>query len=70
MRIPLSDLDNQYPRKVKRDEDGYVSDMSTCDEFDREGQDNGLLNVIEDCIDYNKCAHFLAHAIHSFFLSL
>lgn len=47
-------LDNQYPRQVTRDENGYVADMSTCDERKADGTDNGQLNIVVDSLEYNN----------------
>jgi len=49
-------LDNQYPRNLKRDEDGMVTDMASCQEFTSDGRDNGLVpaNVVEDEFDWHN----------------
>ncbi|CAE8721049.1 unnamed protein product [Polarella glacialis] len=49
-------LDNQYPRNLERDNDGFVTDMGTCAEFTAEGRDNGVVpaNVIEDEFDWHN----------------
>jgi len=54
-------LDNQYPRNIQRDSNGYVTDMSTCDEFTANGQDNGIVpaNLVEDQFDWHNT--FVGH---------
>eukprot|EP00930_Biecheleria_cincta_P056436 TRINITY_DN42567_c0_g1_i1.p1 TRINITY_DN42567_c0_g1~~TRINITY_DN42567_c0_g1_i1.p1 ORF type:complete len:863 (-),score=115.76 TRINITY_DN42567_c0_g1_i1:230-2818(-) len=54
-------LDNQYPRNIKRDADGYVTDMSSCNEFTADGKDNGLVpaNLVEDQLDWHNV--FVGH---------
>jgi len=49
-------LDNQYPRNLVRDSDGFVTDPGSCAEFTEDGRDNGLApaNVIEDEFDYHN----------------
>mmetsp|Transcript_33320 Transcript_33320/g.59824 ORF Transcript_33320/g.59824 Transcript_33320/m.59824 type:complete len:643 (-) Transcript_33320:417-2345(-) len=49
-------LDNQYPRYLERDNDGFVTDMGSCAEFTAEGRDNGVVpaNVIEDEFDWHN----------------
>lgn len=52
-------LDNQYPRKVRRDADGYLLPGEDCAEFAADGSDNGLLAIIEDSIEYHSI--FVGH---------
>eukprot|EP00437_Effrenium_voratum_P009909 CAMPEP_0181428788 /NCGR_PEP_ID=MMETSP1110-20121109/16861_1 /TAXON_ID=174948 /ORGANISM="Symbiodinium sp., Strain CCMP421" /LENGTH=1773 /DNA_ID=CAMNT_0023552029 /DNA_START=37 /DNA_END=5358 /DNA_ORIENTATION=- len=49
-------LDNQRPRNIERDTNGFVIDMGTCSEFTEDGRDNGLnpANVIEDQFDWHN----------------
>eukprot|EP00933_Yihiella_yeosuensis_P028748 TRINITY_DN22577_c0_g2_i1.p1 TRINITY_DN22577_c0_g2~~TRINITY_DN22577_c0_g2_i1.p1 ORF type:complete len:1594 (+),score=244.66 TRINITY_DN22577_c0_g2_i1:990-5771(+) len=49
-------LDNQYPRNLERDKDGFVTDMGSCAEFTSTGKDNGVVpaNVIEDEFDWHN----------------
>eukprot|EP00927_Polykrikos_kofoidii_P025548 TRINITY_DN2292_c0_g1_i5.p1 TRINITY_DN2292_c0_g1~~TRINITY_DN2292_c0_g1_i5.p1 ORF type:complete len:1175 (-),score=137.28 TRINITY_DN2292_c0_g1_i5:107-3631(-) len=48
--------DNQHPRKLQRDSDGFVTDMSSCGEFTAEGKDNGVdpANLVEDEFDWHN----------------
>eukprot|EP00937_MAST-01D_sp_MAST-1D-sp2_P000340 g340.t1 len=46
-------LDNQYPRQVAQDSDGYV-DKSTCDEYKPDGTDNGQLSLVQDALEYHQ----------------
>ena len=46
--------DNQHPRDIERDEDGYVPDMSTCGRFKPNGEDNGKTSFIDDHFDYHN----------------
>ena len=48
--------DNQHPRMLKRDADGYVTDWASCDEFTSDGGDNGVspANVIEDSFEWHN----------------
>mmetsp|Transcript_35303 Transcript_35303/g.94015 ORF Transcript_35303/g.94015 Transcript_35303/m.94015 type:complete len:1048 (-) Transcript_35303:226-3369(-) len=48
--------DNQHPRMLKRDANGYVTDWASCDEFTSDGQDNGVspANVIEDSFEWHN----------------
>eukprot|EP00931_Biecheleriopsis_adriatica_P067560 TRINITY_DN4167_c0_g1_i1.p1 TRINITY_DN4167_c0_g1~~TRINITY_DN4167_c0_g1_i1.p1 ORF type:complete len:1079 (-),score=142.05 TRINITY_DN4167_c0_g1_i1:102-3338(-) len=39
-------LDNQNPRRLLRDSNGYVTDMKSCAPFTPDGRDNGLVNEI------------------------
>ncbi|KAJ1626510.1 hypothetical protein T492DRAFT_910036 [Pavlovales sp. CCMP2436] len=52
-------LDNQYPRNVERDENGFVSDWASCDEFKADGTDNGKLAIVEDSLEYHSI--FVGH---------
>mmetsp|Transcript_117680 Transcript_117680/g.377616 ORF Transcript_117680/g.377616 Transcript_117680/m.377616 type:complete len:988 (+) Transcript_117680:2-2965(+) len=47
-------LDNQYPRNLKRDINGYV--VGGCPQFDENGKDNGVTppNLIEDHFDWHN----------------
>ncbi|CAE7249476.1 Cemip2 [Symbiodinium sp. CCMP2592] len=49
-------LDNQRPRNLERDGNGFVADMGTCGEFTTDGRDNGVTpaNVIEDQFDWHN----------------
>ncbi|CAK9057639.1 Cell surface hyaluronidase (Cell migration-inducing hyaluronidase 2) (Transmembrane protein 2) [Durusdinium trenchii] len=49
-------LDNQMPRNLERDSNGFVVDMGSCGEFTQDGRDNGLspANVIEDQFDWHN----------------
>jgi len=49
-------LDNQRPRNLERDTNGFVIDMGSCSEFTEDGRDNGLVpaNVIEDQFDWHN----------------
>ena len=48
-------LDNQYPRNLIRDANGYViDDRKSCNQFTADGEDNGLVSVIEDNLDYHN----------------
>merc|ERR550534_2703644 len=49
-------LDNQFPRNIQRDENGYVIDKATCQEFTVDGADNGLqpANVVKDEFDWHN----------------
>ena len=51
--------DNQHPRQLIRDEDGYVvkneqGQMESCNEFKADGSDNGLTCFIEDNVDWHN----------------
>eukprot|EP00443_Scrippsiella_acuminata_P042009 CAMPEP_0115286310 /NCGR_PEP_ID=MMETSP0270-20121206/61878_1 /TAXON_ID=71861 /ORGANISM="Scrippsiella trochoidea, Strain CCMP3099" /LENGTH=1525 /DNA_ID=CAMNT_0002703355 /DNA_START=436 /DNA_END=5010 /DNA_ORIENTATION=+ len=47
-------LDNQYPRNLDRDKNGFV--RGGCPEFTTDGKDNGVVpaNVVEDEFDYHN----------------
>eukprot|EP00122_Pirum_gemmata_P007993 Pgem_evm1s7355 len=49
-------LDNQYPREVERDENGYVTNFDSCKEFKKDGSDNGVkpANKVENGLDYHN----------------
>eukprot|EP00930_Biecheleria_cincta_P009405 TRINITY_DN11114_c0_g1_i1.p1 TRINITY_DN11114_c0_g1~~TRINITY_DN11114_c0_g1_i1.p1 ORF type:complete len:1517 (-),score=202.87 TRINITY_DN11114_c0_g1_i1:132-4682(-) len=47
-------VDNQFPRQVVRDENGYVADRRSCEATKANGEDNGQLCVIEDQLEYNN----------------
>jgi len=49
-------LDNQHPRNLVRDADGFVTDSSSCNEFKEDGSDNGFVpaNVIQDHFDWHN----------------
>eukprot|EP00928_Gymnodinium_smaydae_P064952 TRINITY_DN4816_c0_g2_i1.p1 TRINITY_DN4816_c0_g2~~TRINITY_DN4816_c0_g2_i1.p1 ORF type:complete len:1122 (-),score=90.09 TRINITY_DN4816_c0_g2_i1:315-3596(-) len=48
--------DNQHPRMLKRDSNGFVTDWSSCNAYTADGKDNGMnpANVIEDEFDYHN----------------
>eukprot|EP00931_Biecheleriopsis_adriatica_P054763 TRINITY_DN32266_c0_g1_i1.p1 TRINITY_DN32266_c0_g1~~TRINITY_DN32266_c0_g1_i1.p1 ORF type:complete len:1098 (+),score=130.59 TRINITY_DN32266_c0_g1_i1:50-3343(+) len=46
-------LDFQHPRNIQRDADGLVTDLSSCEEFTGDGQDNGLAVANEVRSDFN-----------------
>ena len=47
--------DNQHPRDVERDEDGYVPDnLASCSRFKADGSDNGKTSFIDDDFDYHN----------------
>eukprot|EP00937_MAST-01D_sp_MAST-1D-sp2_P007037 g7037.t1 len=47
--------DNQYPRNVRLDADGYA-DLATCGEFKPDGSDNGAVppHAIEDSLEFHQ----------------
>jgi hypothetical protein len=47
-------LDSQFPRKLKRDEDGFLTDPSSCDTFTADGKDNGFVNEVHDHFDWHN----------------
>merc|ERR1712151_854500 len=47
-------LDNQYPRNLKRDANGMLTDHKSCDEFTSDGRDNGVVNEVHDELDYHN----------------
>ena len=47
--------DNQHPRDIERDEDGYVPDnLATCSRFKPDGRDNGKTSFIDYDFNYNN----------------
>eukprot|EP00928_Gymnodinium_smaydae_P064950 TRINITY_DN4816_c0_g1_i1.p1 TRINITY_DN4816_c0_g1~~TRINITY_DN4816_c0_g1_i1.p1 ORF type:complete len:1034 (-),score=94.12 TRINITY_DN4816_c0_g1_i1:368-3340(-) len=48
--------DNQNPRMIKRDSNGFVTDWESCKAYTADGRDNGANppNVIEDEFDYHN----------------
>ena len=48
-------LGNQMARNVVQDEDGFVRDRTTCDEFDANGKDNGAtpVSIVADHFDWH-----------------
>jgi len=46
-------LDFQFPRNIRRDAHGLVTDLSSCEEFTADGQDNGLAVANEIHNDFN-----------------
>ena len=49
-------LNNQFPRKLKRDGDGYLIDKASCNAFTFDGRDNGKLSVMEDLFEWRNGA--------------
>ncbi|CAE8605090.1 unnamed protein product [Polarella glacialis] len=47
-------LDNQYPRNVEVDEDGYVTDKASCEAFTDDGRDNGVVREIRDEFNWHN----------------
>ena len=51
--------DNQYPRQVLRDDNGYVvgherQQMVSCNEFKADGSDNGQVCFVDDSVDWHN----------------
>eukprot|EP00440_Ansanella_granifera_P037063 gb/GFBE01040220.1/.p1 GENE.gb/GFBE01040220.1/~~gb/GFBE01040220.1/.p1 ORF type:complete len:1500 (+),score=225.46 gb/GFBE01040220.1/:1-4500(+) len=47
-------LDNQFPRRLERDEDGYVVNRESCKWFTPDGRDNGFVNEIRDEFNWHN----------------
>eukprot|EP00933_Yihiella_yeosuensis_P025705 TRINITY_DN19943_c0_g1_i1.p1 TRINITY_DN19943_c0_g1~~TRINITY_DN19943_c0_g1_i1.p1 ORF type:complete len:922 (-),score=111.75 TRINITY_DN19943_c0_g1_i1:29-2410(-) len=49
-------LDNQHPRRLLRDSNGMLIDVNSCEEFTKDGKDNGVnpANVVEDEFDWHN----------------
>lgn len=44
---------------MSRDSDGFVTDTSSCDAFTAAGEDNGVLAVVRDSLEYHNM--FVGH---------
>lgn len=49
-------LDNDFPRRLKRDSNGMLADKSSCDAMTADGRDNGAFTVIEDLFEWQNGA--------------
>jgi len=47
-------MGNQYPRNLQRDDDGFLTDPASCNEFLPDGRDNGVVNEVHDELDYHN----------------
>merc|ERR1740139_1157420 len=47
-------LDNQFPRKLKLDDDGFLADKRSCDPFTADGKDNGVVSEIHNQFDWHN----------------
>ena len=47
-------LDHQYPRNVKVDEDGFLTDWDSCEWFRSDGSDNGVVNEVRDEVNWHN----------------
>ena len=52
-------LDNQYPRNVEVDANGYLTNHDSCNEFKPDGTDNGKLTVVRRSLEYHNS--FIGH---------
>merc|ERR1740139_1477592 len=47
-------LDNQFPRKLNLDDDGFLADKRSCDPFTADGKDNGVVSEIHNQFDWHN----------------
>lgn len=47
-------LDDQNPKRLSRDGDGYVTDMKQCNPFDSNGNDQGFVVEIHDDVNWHN----------------
>jgi len=47
-------LDNQFPRNIKRDDDGFLTDKASCNTFTADGRDNGVVSEIHNQFDWHN----------------